>query len=245
MSRAASSRLAAHEAAPLAVAIAALAAYNVVRTLWIPEYWSLITNLAMAVVVAGLALWARLTSTQLGLHEDHHPRGAVWGGAALLLVFGVVAAYAIVSQLRGSSGGTLDDPRLQVPFRDMLYEVLVNTPLGTVALEELAFRGLLLALLLRRTTTIRAVAFCSLLFGAWHILPSLTTAVTNGATEQVASTPLGLVLVVAGNVLATGVAGAVFCWLRLRSGSLLAPALAHLGVNDISYVVGWLFNYLR
>lgn len=48
----------------------------------------------------------------------------------------------------------------------------------------------------------------------------------------------------AGNVLATAVAGAVFSWLRIRSGSLLAPALAHLGTNDITYVVGWLFNHL-
>ena len=38
------------------------------------------------------------------------------------------------------------------------------------------------------------------------------------------------------------VAGAVFAYLRLRSGSLLAPALAHLATNDISFVVGWLFN---
>jgi membrane protease YdiL (CAAX protease family) len=62
--------------------------------------------------------------------------------------------------------------------------------------------------------------------------------------ERVAETPGGLVLVVAGNVLSTAVAGAVFAWLRLRSGSLLAPALAHLGTNDISFGVGWLFNRL-
>ena len=59
--------------------------------------------------------------------------------------------------------------------------------------------------------------------------------------EQLASTPAGLVLVI-GNCLSTAIAGAVFAYLRLRSGSLLAPALAHLATNDISYVVGWLFN---
>jgi len=60
--------------------------------------------------------------------------------------------------------------------------------------------------------------------------------------EQLASTTAGLVLLVVGNVLSTAFAGAVFAYLRLRSGSLLAPALAHLATNNISFVVGWLFN---
>jgi membrane protease YdiL (CAAX protease family) len=153
-----------------------------------------------------------------------------------------VVGFALVSEVRGSSQGALDDPRLQVPFLDMVYEVAFNTPLGTVVLEEFAFRGLLLALFLRHTSMWRSVLWSSLLFGAWHILPTLTTAASNGAMEQLASTPAGLVLVVIGNVLSTAFAGAVFAYLRLRSGSLLAPALAHLATNDISFVVGWLFN---
>jgi membrane protease YdiL (CAAX protease family) len=34
-------------------------------------------------------------------------------------------------------------------------------------------------------------------------------------------------------VLVTAVGGAVFCWLRVRSGSLLAPALLHWAVNGL------------
>jgi membrane protease YdiL (CAAX protease family) len=45
--------------------------------------------------------------------------------------------------------------------------------------------------------------------------------------------------VVLGAVLATFVAGLVFSWLRLRSGSLVAPVLAHLGTNAITFVVAW------
>ena len=37
-------------------------------------------------------------------------------------------------------------------------------------------------------------------------------------------------------VLATGVAGMFFSWLRLRSGSILAPWLTHTGFNAIGYL---------
>jgi membrane protease YdiL (CAAX protease family) len=226
----------------LILTVTLLAAYNITRTLWIPESWQLLSNIGMALVVGAIAWWSSVDATELGLHRDHHARGAIWGGAALLLVMGVVVGFALISEIRGSSQGALDDSRLRVPFVDMLYEIAVNTPLGTVILEEFAFRGLLLALFLRHTTIWLSVLWSSLLFGAWHILPTLTTAASNDAMEQLASTPAGLILVVIGNVLSTAVAGAVFAYLRLRSGSLLAPALAHLATNDISFVVGWLFN---
>jgi membrane protease YdiL (CAAX protease family) len=35
----------------------------------------------------------------------------------------------------------------------------------------------------------------------------------------------------------TSLAGVVLCWLRLRSGSLLAPALAHWTVNGLGVIV--------
>ena len=226
----------------LIVTVTLLAAYNVTRTLWIPESWQLFTNIAVALLVGGIAWWSSVDTTDLGLLRVLDPLGAVWGGGELLLVMAVVVGFALVSEIRGTSQGALDDPRLRVPFVDMLYEIVVNTPLGTVVLEEFAFRGLLLALFLRHTSMWRSVLWSSLLFGAWHILPTLTTAASNGAMEQLASTPAGLVVVVVGNVLSTAIAGAVFAYLRLRSGSLLAPALAHLATNDISFVVGWLFN---
>jgi membrane protease YdiL (CAAX protease family) len=46
-----------------------------------------------------------------------------------------------------------------------------------------------------------------------------------------AAGPAGTVLLVIGTVLFTGVASVVFCVLRVRSGSLLAPILLHWAVN--------------
>ena len=228
--------------APLVATVALLAAYNVARGTVVPASAHLGTNLAVAGVVALLAWWAGLTARELGLETRRLGAGLRWGGATFLLILVVVGGAALASKVLPSAGDAFTDTRVQVPVGDLLYETLVNTPFGTVVLEELAFRGVLLALFRRRLRTGYAVLWCSLLFGCWHIFPSITTAAGNRQLADAAATTAGLALVVAGNVLSTSVAGAIFCWLRLRSHSLLAPVLAHLGTNDISFTVAWLSN---
>ena len=44
---------------------------------------------------------------------------------------------------------------------------------------------------------------------------------------------------VIGTVLATAHAGIVLCWLRIGSGSLLAPVLAHIATNSVTFVLAW------
>jgi membrane protease YdiL (CAAX protease family) len=52
-------------------------------------------------------------------------------------------------------------------------------------------------------------------------------------------TVLGQVLVVVGAVTITFLAGLVFCWLRLRSRSLIAPIVAHMATNGLALAVAW------
>lgn len=230
------------DAQALAVTIGTLAAYNVARGMWIPEGWHLLTNLLVAGAMALIAWWAGVDEDELGIHRRHTVAGVRWGGTTLGLIVAVTAVGGIVAQYIPSVAGFLVDDRVRVGVPRMLFEVLVNTPFGTVLLEELAFRGLLLALLLRHLKPVAATLWCSLLFGCWHIQPTLSTALENSGFAGTSSTPLGLTAVVALNVLATGSAGAAFCWLRLRSKSLLAPMFAHLGVNDAAFLVGWISN---
>jgi membrane protease YdiL (CAAX protease family) len=58
----------------------------------------------------------------------------------------------------------------------------------------------------------------------------------SGASAGVA----GQALVVLGAVVATFLAGLVFSWLRLRSGSLVAPVMAHVATNGVALVAAWL-----
>jgi membrane protease YdiL (CAAX protease family) len=70
-----------------------------------------------------------------------------------------------------------------------------------------------------------------LLFGLWHVPPVWNTA--NGSTVA----RIGAAIA---TVIATTVAGVVFCWLRLRSRSLVAPMLAHVATNSVTFVVAWM-----
>lgn len=219
----------------LALLIAGLAAFNVARSVVLPERWHVLGGVAMAGFVALVARWAAMRATELGLARDRVGSGLRWGAAAVAAIVVVVVVGAALP----SAEDALADARVQVGVGSMLWEVAVVTPFGTVLLEELAFRGVLLGLLLRRFGRWPSVLISSVLFGLWHVLPTLGTSAGNALASGVLDRPGGLALVVAGNVAATALAGVVFCWLRLWSGSLLAPVLAHLGTNDVSFVVAW------
>jgi membrane protease YdiL (CAAX protease family) len=49
----------------------------------------------------------------------------------------------------------------------------------------------------------------------------------------------GEILLVLGAIAVTSVAGLVFCWLRLRSKSLIAPIMAHAATNGLALTVAW------
>jgi membrane protease YdiL (CAAX protease family) len=115
--------------------------------------------------------------------------------------------------------------------------VLVVIPLATVIPEEFAFRGVLWALLRRRWNRTVATAVSSSLFGVWHILPSLSGGPANRAADQFAGGGTGgIVLRTVGTILFTAGAGVLFCELRARSDSLLAPVLAHWSVNGFGVI---------
>ena len=219
----------------LGLLVAGLAAFNVARSVVLPERWHVLAGVAMAGFVALVARWAAMRADELGVARDRVGSGLRWGGAAV----GLIALVVLVGAALPSAEDALADARVQVGVGSMLWEVAVVTPFGTVLLEELAFRGVLLGLLLRRLGRWPAVLVSSGLFGLWHVLPTLGTSAGNALASGVIDQPGGLALVVAGNVAATFVAGVAFCWLRLWSGSLLAPVLAHLGTNDVSFLVAW------
>jgi membrane protease YdiL (CAAX protease family) len=102
--------------------------------------------------------------------------------------------------------------------------------------EELIFRGALLGLYMQRHRPWVAVAMSSAVFGVWHVLPTIDSLGTNPGAAGAADSIFLQSAAVAFIVLATGVAGAFFSWLRLRSGSILAPWLTHAGFNSIGYL---------
>jgi membrane protease YdiL (CAAX protease family) len=204
-----------HALQPLALLTGGLTAAIIARSTVIPSEWHFAFNLAIAGFSLGVARLAGMSAEELGCARRHAGAGLRLGGLAFLAVTLAVASTAPL--------GLLDDDRTTIGVGEMLLRVLVVIPIGTVLVEELAFRGTLYALLERATTPTRSMIVGSVLFGLWHAPPILD----DGA------------VVVVGTVLATTVAGAAFIWLRRRSGSLLAPILAHIGTNSATFALSW------
>jgi membrane protease YdiL (CAAX protease family) len=115
----------------------------------------------------------------------------------------------------------------------------VSIVLLTAIPEEFAFRGVLLGSALKMWGPWRASLVTSALFGLWHIAPTLHTMSDNRAVRGLSATVGGQALLVLGSIAVTFVAGLVFCWLRLRSRSLIAPIIAHAAINGLALTVAW------
>jgi membrane protease YdiL (CAAX protease family) len=109
-------------------------------------------------------------------------------------------------------------------------------PFITALTEELLFRSVLLGVLLVLLSVRWAVIVSAIVFGLWHVLTTVGDLGGNDATDSLgALEQAGSVVLV---VVATGVAGLLFGWLRVRSGSVIAPWLAHIAFNSSTFVAG-------
>ncbi len=206
--------------------VVVLAVWNLGRSSFVPDHYGIPANLGVAAVLGGLGALGGLGWDGLGLARRRMLRGLAYGGA----IFGTVVVVMVVIGAVPLTSHALDDGRVHVGPGSMVFEVLVAIPFGTVVLEELAFRGTLLGLLRGRLSTPWAVGVMSVLFGLWHV-------------KDVLYDPSGGIAVgaVVGTMGATTAAGVGFGWLRVRSGSLVAPILAHVATNSVTFAVAWAF----
>lgn len=210
-----------------AVAVVAwLAATNVARSLVVPDGWHLGWNLGIGAGAVAIGRAAGLDARALGLGREEAGAGLRWGAGA----FAAISAPIVVARFVPAADGLWADGRVDVGLGEMLVRALLVIPVGTVLVEELAFRGVLHGLLLRIGGTRLAYGAGAALFGVWHLVPTLTGALDAGD----AAAPITVA-----TVAATTVAGIGFIWLRERSGSVLAPMLAHTATNSVAFAVAW------
>lgn len=175
--------------------------------------WSLVSprlpaawRTALQAVVGGLLVV--ITRAPLGLGPPRLSSGLRMGCPVALSAAGAVAATAQLAPVRRSMAGR--EPPAAAP--DWL---LLRIPLGTVWSEESAFRGAL-------------AAVGSAAFGArgGRLLQAAAFGLSHIADARATGEP------VAATVVVTGIAGWLFGWLADCSGSLAAPMLAHLAINE-------------
>jgi len=134
-------------------------------------------------------------------------------------------------------GATVDTRAASWSVLTMLYQVLIRIPLGTVVIGEVAFRGVIPALM-GASPAIRwswlPVLGASVLFGLWHILPSIGIATGNEAVrnalggDQLVTTALA--------VGSMTLAGVLLCALARLGQGIKTTMLLHWATNSLGFV---------
>ncbi len=209
--------------------LAIAAAAHVATNRLFPRRCYLPANLVAGAATVGLARRNGMTCSELGLDPGDVRRGFRVGLPAAAVVTGVVVTGAAIPRTRRFF---VDERVVGADGREVLHESLVRIPIGTALFEEVLFRGVLLGAAQRRLPAPAAVAASSLLFGLWHVLPTLDTVEGNPAGSFFRSRATAALSAVVG----TAIAGAGFAWLRIRSGSVVAPTIVHIATNSVAYL---------
>lgn len=215
---------------------AIIGGYNLVQNLALPASLYVPANVVVSGGLLALARRSGCSWDDLGLD----PRRAEAGVRLGLVASGVVAAGAASALSHPSLRRYLLDQRAANQERDdVLFHVLVRFPLGTALFEEVAFRGVVEGIWRRSGATEREAAFAAAaLFGLWHLIPTRDAMPGSPLAGSPRSDTSRAAAVLAGAVATTAAASLGFSWLRRRSGSLLAPWLAHTAISCGGYLAG-------
>jgi membrane protease YdiL (CAAX protease family) len=210
------------------VVVAVLVLTNLANHYWLPRLYMLTCPL-VAVLLVVVGRLAGLSWTELGMGRRFLLQGGLWAAGGVLVVatgYGVALAVPGLRLLTGDAPTT----------REALFVGLVEVPWATVLLEETAFRGVLWGLLAHDHGPLAATMVSSVLFGFWHVAPSLRV---DGLRPppRLAAHSWAVPLWVGGTILLTAAGGAVFCELRRLSGSVTAAMGLHWATNGLGYLV--------
>ena len=217
--------------------VALLLFANVIVNEVLSPPWYVPFNLTVLGVALLLARGAGTTWDAMGMSADRLRRGAVVGG---LIGIVIVALFFAAVMLPAAREAFRDDRIIDGSIGLSLYHALIRVPIGTALYEEVLFRGIVFGMLARRTSPLVAALWSSLLFGVWHVLPALDAIETNPIGDAFGGSWEPLVAA----VISTFVASMVFVWIRLYSGSILAPIIVHVASNSTAIVASALVVHI-
>ena len=222
---------------PVIVVVVALIAFNVVNNKVAPEGHYLLWAFGGSFGLLAIGILDGNSWTDMGLGWSYLLPGLLWAAACIGVV---TAAYLVAAAFRKGRDAMHDQRVAELSGPRLMFQALVQVPFGVVLFEEIAFRAVLFSMLARRFGVVWAVVISSILFGLWHILPSIGTHEQSAALGSVVGEGRrGNILAVLLSVLTTSLAGVVFAFLRLLSGSVLAPMGLHWATNGMGYFFSW------
>lgn len=218
-----------------------LAVYSYLITHVIPKRFYTISNLIFSILIVIYALAvAELSAFDVGLAPSKMITGLIWGILASLPL--MVIMPILLWQKRLHNLFTHKTSRAPNKISTLL-ELGIRLPFGTALSEELIFRGVLLGLLLNYYGQGVAIVVSAVIFGLWHVLPTLKDLENNDAMTKLLEKKPGFhngsVII---TVLVTGMAGVALGWLRIASGSIVAPWVVHTSINAIALGSGYIIT---
>lgn len=222
---------------PLIALVAALVAFNVINNKVAPQRHYLLWAAGGSFGVLAIGLLDGNSWTDMGLGWGYLVPGFIWGVGCVAVV---TLGYLVAASFRKGRNAMHDERVAELSGPRLMFQALVEVPFGTVLFEEIAFRAVLFSMLARRFGVVWAIVISAILFGLWHILPSIGTHEQSAALGSVVGEGTrGNILAVVLSVITTTIAGVVFALLRLLSGSVLAPMGLHWATNGMGYFFSW------
>lgn len=221
---------------PIAV-IVLLIGINIVNNRVAPQEHYLLWSFGGSVLLVAVGLLDGNTWTDMGLSWRYWIPGLLWAIGCMLLI----TLVYLIGSLHHRTREAFHDERIgDMSGGRLAFQALIEVPFGTVVLEEVAFRAVLLSMLVRRMGLGWGLTVAAILFGLWHILPSIGTHEQNPAMGRMAGSGVrGNIVAVTLSVVTTAVSGILFAGLRLVSGSVLAPMGFHWATNGLGYGFSW------
>lgn len=194
-------------------------------------------------VIAGAALIAVSLLTARALGSDASglglgPAGAYRGLAIGLVAGGAVAGIAVAATRLAPlvlGAPLVYGPLVGVGGDRLAIHIAVFLPLGAVVPEEVAFRGTLLAGLLRRMGLRAAIVASALTFALWHGFVAIATVADSTLGQTVGWWVVGI----AGAMVALFAGGVLMAILRTITGTLMTSIAAHWAFNAVILVGLW------
>lgn len=226
---------------PEIIFICLIAIYSLIITRYIPKRYYSFSNIIIACGTLGYGIVAGLGLNQLGFNLSSMKISLLIG---LLLAVPVIISISLIAshpKLRSHFSST---PTKQYNMRAFSYEFFFRIPFGTALSEEVIFRSVLLAMLIANHDQVIAVIMASLLFGLWHIFPTLHTVKSHDPLiEMMDDNRKRNLVALATTILATSVAGVIFALLTIKTGSFIAAWIVHSAINGFAllggYIVVW------
>jgi membrane protease YdiL (CAAX protease family) len=214
-------------------AAAGTIAWGVLAHAFFPEHLRPAAGLGAALGLVAIARYEGADWRDLGVDRRDLPAGLRLGA----ITAGAIVTATAVARALDRSGTAFRDARVsEASTAEAAAHLLLRIPFATAFAEELVFRGVILGVGLRNSDRRRALLVSSLAFGLWHIgaamHPERQAATAGVVGHQLAPRPA----VVLGDVAATTIGGLGFGWLRMRSGSIAAPVMAHTALNAGAYL---------